>query len=113
MTDQQIIEKHHVNCRARAKVELRVVHHFIKAAHKAGYTMSSDEHKKSMTERELIDAIFDLDECYLSVWKNDTRVGFVELVMGNDGYDVICDYSINLNSLMGPIEEWIAKTFAC
>lgn len=41
------------------------------------------------------------DEDYLVARRDDTVSGWIRLVYGNDGWDVICDYTIKLEPFIG------------
>jgi hypothetical protein len=47
------------------------------------------------------------DEDYLMVYEpgKKERLGWIHLVYGNDGYDVVSDYTTNLEALVDPITE--------
>lgn len=114
MSDQQIIERHDPSVRARARIELRIVRTTIRALSKAGYESRvwDGEATTRGTERALIDAAFAVDDAYLIAYRPPvsehlgwTRVGWVRFVFGNDGWDVICDYSSSLESIVDPIVD--------
>lgn len=52
----------------------------------------------------IIEEAHGVDECQIDV-KSPTANGAVFFVYGNDGYDIICDYTMNL-------EPYLVKTFA-
>jgi len=43
----------------------------------------------------IIEEAHGVDECHIDV-KSETEQGLVFFVYGNDGYDCICDYTVNL-----------------
>ena len=45
-------------------------------------------------------AMFSTDEDYLYVHKGKEKAGWVRFIYGESGWDVICDYTTNLESLM-------------
>jgi len=128
--DKAIIEHHDFGCRRRAAIELTIVHMVIQDAHKADYLLAVDDGDTPepftiMCESDLIDMIFNLDDCFLffyrptdygvpsdtyglsddggsAIWLADTKtpIGWVRFVMGNDGYDVINDYTTNLEKVL-------------
>lgn len=60
-----------------------------------------DDETPATRDREaIVKAIMETDEDYLHVWFNGRRFGWVRLVYGNDGWDVICDYTVNLEPVM-------------
>lgn len=66
--------------------------------------------------------MFATDEEYILVWftkpiadpdeSTDNRPNaWVKLVYGNDGWDVICDYTINLETIIDPINDYSMKKY--
>ena len=59
-------------------------------------------------------AMMSTDEDYFYVSKEPsagkTWFGWVRFIYGNDGYDVVSDYTVNLENPVGPIsKEWYDK----
>lgn len=53
-------------------------------------------------------AMYSTDENILWVYSDETvryAIGFVHFIYGNDGHDVIHDYSINLEEIMKPAND--------
>jgi hypothetical protein len=93
----------------RQEVERKIAAAFINQALAAGFTISIDnggdedeETKPSNNQDEILAGMFQTDEEHLYVWNptNGKRVGWVFFVYGNDGWDVISDYSVNMEPLM-------------
>lgn len=55
-------------------------------------------------ENAILNEVFNLDESYLITEDGS----WIRLVMGND-FDIICDYSVNLEQILQPVHEWIEK----
>ena len=92
-----------MNVENRIKIEKQIVRKIIKDALAAGYliTVSDGEDyvvSKSSHGPTIFAAMFTTDEDVL-IFRNaesgSKMVGHVYLVYGNDGYDVICDYTAN------------------
>jgi hypothetical protein len=74
----------------------------------AGYTLGIYDGEEvtihhSTAKQALVNALMTTDEDYLLVYSNkegetSNQIGWVRLVYGNDGYDVICDYSVNIEA---------------
>ena len=68
-----------------------------------GFALSVDDgeerHPWTTDRNRVIDAIMESDEDYLWARKPE-YTGGVFLVYGNDGWDVICDYSMGLEPFM-------------
>lgn len=109
VTDEQIIMKHSKSVRPRARMELKIVNQIIASASEAGYTIRVYIDRNALEEYQqpgsydVRSAIFDLDDATLTFHGPDgERTGWVYLVMGNDGYDVVSDYSTNLETFLRP-----------
>lgn len=55
---------------------------------------------------EILEEATAADECHL-----ETTQGEVFLVLGNDGYDVINDYSTSLEKILKPVNDYIDETY--
>lgn len=89
----------------RQKIERRVIRAFVKSALADGCEISVYDGedfclKRSSSEKDIMAAIMSTDEDSFVLRKNGERIGSVQLVYGNDGYDVIADYSVSLEYLM-------------
>jgi hypothetical protein len=116
-SDDTIIDRHEPSVRPRARIELAIVHELIKRLKAAGYTLAvddgGDEEEKLNDEQEIVTAVFAVDEARLVVTKEGSnKISYVFLVMGNDGYDVICDYGTSLDPIMDPLLDWVNETYA-
>lgn len=110
LTDEEIIARHDISVKGRAKIELAIVHKVIQEFRSAGYIAVADdgESKYYGDEQGLVAAIFSVDEAHLYLIEHkDMKDSFVYFVMGNDGHDVICDYGVSLEPIMKPIFDWI------
>lgn len=108
-TDGEIITRHSPSLRFRAGVELAIVRAVIQAFRDNGLpsiTVDDGEeiHESFDNDNQIVVALFAVDESRLVSGQS-----WVFFVFGNDGWDVICDYSIDLERMMEPIELWIEK----
>lgn len=55
----------------------------------------------STNRADILNAMFLTDDERLYVGRDGETIGWVYLVYGNDGWDVISDYTVNLESLIG------------
>jgi hypothetical protein len=80
----------------------------------AGYLVSVDcgdgiELADSSDPSAIVAAMFATDEDYLTVRRPESDpphygpLGWIRFVYGNDGFDVISDYTTNLESILSPI----------
>jgi hypothetical protein len=93
----------------RQKAERSIVRRFVTDAIKVGYLLNvnngGESYELSAPTNEpkvILEALFATDEEHLYCFHPDQPrpFGFVYLVYGNDGYNVISDYSVNLESVM-------------
>ena len=91
----------------RQAAEWAVISAFVKTALKAGHTLGVYDGeevvlKHSSSYKAVMGAIMSTDEDYIFVYPvgatSGPRIGWVRLVYGNDGPDVICDYTCNLGN---------------
>ena len=91
----------------RQRIERAIVGRAVRDALRAGYSLSVNDGEafailRSRNRAAIMRALFSVDEERLYIHAGDTgrRVGWVYLVYGNDGPDVIADYTGNLESLL-------------
>jgi hypothetical protein len=95
-----------MSVKMRQEVERKIATAFIKSALDADYEISinnggdEDETEPLFDQTSILNAMFQTDEEHLYLWKNSKIVGWVFFVYGNDGWDVISDYTTNLEPLM-------------
>src|SRR5438093_779989 len=89
----------------RRKMERAVCSALVKAGLEAGYGIgvyNGEETviRNSTSYKAIMAELFSVDEESLLFWKDGKKAGHVFLVYGNDGWDVICDYTTNLEHIM-------------
>jgi hypothetical protein len=106
-TEKEIILKHDPSCRGRALLEMEIVSALIRAAVDAGYYFEVDgEEDDVSTTDNLKRVVFNLDEATLLLCGDDEKPkGWIKLVFGNDGYDLISDYTTNLEAFLKPVND--------
>jgi len=52
-------------------------------------------------EHAILNEVFNLDEAYLITEDGS----WIRLVMDND-YEIVCDYTVNLEDILQPINDW-------
>jgi len=87
----------------RQEMERAIAGRFAQTVIDAGLTISVDNGEYiSLRKSSDVDAVIkDLMACdmdWLHVHDGEKRIGTLLLVYGNDGYDVICDYSVSLEA---------------
>ena len=103
--------------RARRAIERRIIRQVCKSALAAGYAVSVDcgeglEIRRSCSVNKIMAAIMATDEDRLLFHKPIATGGhekaafaWAYLVYGNDGWDVVSDYSTNIEDMMKPANE--------
>ncbi|AVJ51044.1 hypothetical protein PBI_PAJAZA_53 [Microbacterium phage Pajaza] len=93
------------------KIEATLVRKVIRALKAAGNPVvkvdDGEELIKTSTEKEILEAAFSVDEARLCT-KNGS---WVFLTLG-EGWDVICDYTVDLEEALSPIYEYISRNEA-
>ena len=107
MTDEEIINKHNPGVRARARLELQIVNKLIAVAHETGHTlrvMEYEEDNEGELNYDVKMELFDLDEANVRIYDSAGKyVGRVYLVFGNDGFDLISDYTLGAETFLQPV----------
>jgi hypothetical protein len=89
----------------RREVEIKIIKATVKALLAAGFTLSvfdgEEEHPRSRNTKALYDNLYNTDDDVLYVHEGGKRFGWVRFVYGNDGWDVINDYTVNLEPWIG------------
>ena len=97
--------------KARMAIERRIVKRAVKDLIEAGFPLSvydgENESAKTSTDYKLLhDALMETDEDFVNVWENGKRIGWVRFTYGNDGYDVISDYTVNLEDALKSVNDF-------
>lgn len=106
LQDHGLTDAKHYDIRLRQLIERAVVRQAITDLLAAGHTISlnnggdQDEVSLSTDLAALMASIQETDEEYLLVYPKDadgtSRQGWIRLIYGNDGWDVMNDYTTNL-----------------
>ena len=103
--DLKLIAQCDESVRERRRIELAIVRTLIRELIANHYHLKADNGEDAPlmgTEDELIECLFACDEARI-----ETETGrWVFLVFGNDGWDVISDYSISIDHALDPFLEW-------
>lgn len=84
-----------MNLQERISLEKRVVRHLIRVMKLAGWAIDFiDDGEKVYidSEKEAMDTVFSVDDCKI-YFRKGQRNHWVFIVLGNDGWDAIADYS--------------------
>lgn len=95
-------------------IEKLVARRFIVDALNAGYKISVNDGevtvlKNSADGQAIFDAMFSTDEDILHLTATTGKKSYAHFIYGNDGTDVISDYTTDLDALIQPISEWCDK----
>lgn len=97
-----------MSVKMRQEVERKIAKAVIDSAIQAGYYIDVDDREETVLRSSrdadaVLSAMFttDEDKLYLSHQENDVSYeGWVYFVYGNDGWDVVNDYTTNLEPIM-------------
>lgn len=103
----------------RIRTELKILRRTVDALLKAGYFVSVNDGEETTLidcrePLEIMNSAWTTDEDYLYVRKQGTGVdreydAFVRFIYGNNGADVISDYSTSLESVLRPVLNYAEK----
>lgn len=87
-----------MNLETRQSIERKIYSRIVKDALARGFNVSvydGEEYalKHSTSYTAIMEAGFSTDEDALVIYDNDKRLGFISLIYGNSGWDVISDYT--------------------
>ena len=100
-------------------MEEAIVRLFVRSVLAAGYLLTvnnggdDDEIEASTDEAAIINVMREASEDTVYLHRpgqTKQHFGWVMFVYGNDGYDVICDYTTNLEGLLRPCTD-LANTY--
>lgn len=118
-TDRKLIAECDPSVRLRRWMELAIAHRVIDALRRGGFDLHADNGEDRTTTKatddQLIECLFACDEARLYATRDNERglafSGWVFFVLGNDGFDVVSDYTANLEEWLAPVNEY-ADTLA-
>lgn len=97
----------------RIETEAKIARKAVDSLLAAGYTVGVHDGEEVVVRRstsvnEVMKALASVDEEHLLAYDPATgkRVGAIYLVYGNDGTDVISDYSVSLEAAMKPVNAY-------
>lgn len=100
------------------KIEREIAHKIIVDAKALGYKMNINNGGNVLELEEatddthiLLKTMFATDDEHLIFYKDGRYKGFIWLIYGNDGTDVVCDYSVNLEEIMTPVNKMIDEKY--
>lgn len=103
-----------MSVKMRQMVEREIATALVDSALAAGYTVTvfngeEDVLKQSSSQTDILAAMFSTDDDRLFLWRDGQQVGWVLFIYGNDGPDVISDYTTNLEHIMAEANLVSAK----
>lgn len=114
---------HQCDTCSRIRLELRIVRKLVSSLTADGWYITVDngdmeEIRNSRKVTDIMKVVFLTDEDFLYVSKKPTPEGeqydaFVMLIYGNDGWDVISDYSVSLESAVKPVMDYAEAQDRC
>lgn len=104
-----------MSVKVRQQIERSIATTFVRSVLAAGYTMTVDygdgESEPLSTEKAALAAMFLGDDDRVYIYRGKHCIGWAWFVYGNDGWDVLSDYTVNLDDLklMAETEKAIEK----
>jgi|SRR6478735_7863677 len=82
-----------------------------KALTEAGYSVDAQDGAREVfvnpTKQEAVEAVMSCDDGYFLVKQDGEYIGWVWFVLGNSPYEVISDYTTNLDHVIEPLtKKW-------
>jgi hypothetical protein len=100
----------------RVRIEQKIARYTVRTLLRAGFLLSVYDGEeitviRSTDAATICNAMSTTDEDYLFVYRptEQERFGWVRFVYGEYGYDVICDYTTNLDEQMETINKYAEK----
>lgn len=96
----------------RIQMEQRIARKVVRGLLEAGYELNIDnggddwEIAWSRDFDTVVCAMFATDDEYLVCRKEDEQKGWVRFIYGNQGWEVINDYTVNLEPILEPINQY-------
>ena len=98
------------------QIEEVIVHSLVDHCLAAGYSLSVDDGgdnlalEKSTSREEILDALMNTSQDTVLVYDSQgKKLGFVDLVYGNEGWSVMSDWSMSINTFLEPIHTLSEK----
>jgi hypothetical protein len=95
----------------RIALEKQIARAVVKDALAAGYALGIDnggdeaELENCSEFKKVVDEMFATDDEYLLFYKDGKRVGWVRFVYGNEGWDVMADWTVNIEAVLKGASE--------
>lgn len=90
-----------MNVQKRIEIERKVVRKLIRMAKEIGYSTVSvydgGEWHKGLNESKALEHVFSVDESHIRFTHKNGESFRVFIVLGNDGYDAVCDHTMSRN----------------
>lgn len=103
----------------RGAVELAIVNKIIEQSDKKGYSIvaydsvyqdgSEPVSNKTLDREEFIEYVFGGDDAFIRIMNGVEQEGWINLIYGNDGWDVVSDYSVSLEDFLKPVADFSDK----
>jgi len=109
---ENLIKNHAPEVKQRARMEATICRLLLNTLAAAGCSTGVDDGDGDLQLGDtstLLRAIFGVDESTVEVYRDRSFIGTVSLVMGNDGYDVISDYSTSLEGIIKPANDYAER----
>lgn len=94
----------------RMRNERRIVWNLLERIQAAGFKLAfvddGEEETKVTTSKEAMELCFNLDDCHVMFSDGKAPIAWVRFIFGNgnDGKDLLCDYTVNLETAIGDFD---------
>lgn len=110
-SDYKHLESCDKEVRIRRAVEIAIIRKLASTLLWSPYRIEVDdggEYIPCATSQEVVDAVFAVDESRILLFSKDTNTVYatIIIVLGNDGWDCINDYSTKLEDRLKPVNEF-------
>lgn len=100
-----------MSIKARQRVERTIARRVVLDALRLGYGLTvnnggdDDEIPVTYKAKPVLAVMFQTDDEFLKLWRDGKYVGWVRFIYGNDGWDVVNDYTTNLDDVMAGADK--------
>lgn len=106
---KELLSHYDPGVKNRGRIEMDIVTKILQQAQRDGFEVQEEgnENKPYDSIVEALSEIFAVDSINLWIGNNY----WISLVMGNDGYDVICDYGTKAENWLKPINDYVESMY--
>lgn len=109
---EKLVANHDASVKHRARMEVTICRLLLNSIVAAGCSAGVDDGDGDLQlgdTSKMLSAIFGVDEATVEVYRDRNFIGTVSLVMGNDGWDVVSDYTTSLEDIIKPANDYAER----